>query len=207
MNDADERMRRISAIVLAGGESLRMGSNKALLDYRGQPLWRHLHDVLTQAGCGQVLISGTLPDLRAGEETIPDITPGLGPLAGIAAVIASQKEALSARWILVVPVDLPLLTPAAVRQLCLQGAGEPGFPANSAHYANHALPALFRNTAAFRRALTTLLGATCARARSVTALHTLLGAQVLPLPEELAPALTNTNTPEDWASICLPANN
>ncbi len=205
MNDADERMRRISAIVLAGGESLRMGSNKALLDYCGQPLWRHLHDVLTQSGCGQVLISGTLPDLQAGEETIPDLTPGLGPLAGIAAVIANQKEALSAHWLLVVPVDLPLLTPTAVRHLCLQGTG--GFPANSAHYANHALPALFHNTAAFRRALNTLLGATCARERSVTALHTLLGAQVLPLPEKLAPALTNTNTPQDWAAICLPANN
>lgn len=191
----DELMQRTSAILLAGGESSRMGRNKATLDFHGQPLWRHLRDVLQQAGCRQVLVSGTLPDLREGEEATPDVQPGLGPLAGIASVIGAQGDALSHGWLLVVPVDLPLLTAEALRWLCVQG-----FDANGAHYAGHALPALLRNTLAFRQQLGTLLRADAARDRSITALHRATGSRVIALPADFANALTNTNTPQEWAA-------
>lgn len=196
MSNIDELMQRTTAILLAGGESSRMGRNKALLDFRGQPLWRHMRDVLQKTGCKKVLVSGTLPDLRDGEEATADIVPGLGPLAGIASVIGAQGDALSKDWLLVVPVDLPLLTPEALRWLCVQG-----FDANSAHYADHALPALFRNTIAFRQLLGTTLRATKASERSITALHAALGAREIALPADFATALTNTNTPQDWAAV------
>jgi len=192
----DELMQRTTAILLAGGESSRMGRNKALLDFHGQPLWRHLRDVLQQAGCRQVLVSGSLPDLRAGEEATPDVQPGLGPLAGIASVIGAQGDALARDWLLVVPVDLPLLTPAALRWLCVQG-----FDAAGAHYAGHALPALLRNTLPFRQQLGTLLRADSARERSVIALHAALGSREVALPVDFVTALTNTNTPQEWAAV------
>lgn len=196
MSNVDELMQRTTAILLAGGESSRMGRNKALLDFRGQPLWRHVRDVLLKTGCKQVLVSGTLPDLRDGEQATPDTVPGLGPLAGIASVIGAQGDALSKDWLLVVPVDLPLLTPEALRWLCVQG-----FDANSAHYAEHALPALFRNTILFRQTLGTTLRAANASDRSINALHAALGAHAIALPDDFAPALTNTNTPLDWAAV------
>lgn len=192
----DELMQRTTAILLAGGESSRMGRNKALLDFHGQPLWRHLRDVLVKTGCKQVLVSGTLPDLREGEDATPDVQPGLGPLAGIASVIGAQGDALSRDWLLVVPVDLPLLTPDVLRWLCVQG-----FDANGAHYTGHAMPALLRNSIAFRQQLGTQLRATQARERSLVALHAALGSRDIPLPEDFTGALTNTNTPQEWAAV------
>lgn len=191
----DELMQRTTAILLAGGESSRMGRNKATLDFHGQPLWRHLRDVLQQAGCRQVLVSGTLPDLREGEESTPDVQPGLGPLAGIASVIGAHGDTLSRDWLLVVPVDLPLITPEVLRWLCVQG-----FDADGAHYTGHALPALLRNTIRFRQQLGTLLRVESARDRSVIALHAALGSREIALPVDFVNALTNVNTPQEWAA-------
>lgn len=196
MANLDELMQRTTAILLAGGESSRMGSNKALLDFRGRPLWRHLRDVLQATGCRQVLVSGQLPGLQEGEDTVPDVVKGLGPLAGVASVIGAQGDALSKDWLLVVPVDLPLLTAESLRWLCVQG-----FDANGAHYAGHALPALLRNTIHFRQVLGTMLRAQQARERSVTALHAAIGSRELPLPADFAATLTNTNTPDEWARV------
>lgn len=194
-SNVEELMQRTTAILLAGGASSRMGSNKALLPYRGQPLWRHLHAVLAASGVRQVLVSGDLPGLQEGEECTPDVVPGLGPLAGIASVIGAQGDALSKDFLLVVPVDLPLLTPETLRWLCVHG-----FHAASAHFDGHALPALFRNTVAFRQTLGTMLRATDARARSATALHATLGGVAVPVPPGLAATLANTNTPQEWAA-------
>lgn len=195
MSDVNELMQRVTAILLTGGASSRMGTDKAMLDWQGRPLWRHLQDVLLRTGCRQVLVSGTPADLRDGESATPDVTPGLGPLAGMASVIGAQGDALSKDWLLVVPVDLPRLSPEALRWLCVQG-----FDAAGAHYTGHALPALFRNTIGFRQALGTALRATHPRERSATALHKAVGSREIALPTALAPALANTNTPQEWAA-------
>ncbi|MFP5382978.1 MAG: molybdenum cofactor guanylyltransferase [Gammaproteobacteria bacterium] len=195
MSDVNELMQRVTAILLTGGASSRMGTDKAMLDWHGRPLWRYVQDVLARAGCRQVLVSGTPADLIDGESATPDVTPGLGPLAGIASVIGAQGDALSKDWLLVVPVDLPQLSPEVLRWLCVQGFDAPG-----AHYAGHALPGLFRNTIGFRQALGTALRAAEGRERSATALHAAVGSQAIALPPALAPALTNTNTPHEWVA-------
>lgn len=195
MADPRELMQRVTAILLAGGASSRMGTNKALLDWQGEPLWRHVQDVLLAAGCRQVLLSGELPGLRQGETATPDVVADLGPLAGIASTLGAHGDALARDWLLVVPVDLPRLTPEALQWLCVQGFDAPG-----AHYAGHALPALFRNSLGFRQLLGTALRASTPRDRSATALHAALGSVAVALPEELAAALTNTNTPQEWAA-------
>ena len=46
----------IAAIVLAAGESIRMGCPKALLEWRGKVLLQHQIDELTQSGCNPVVI-------------------------------------------------------------------------------------------------------------------------------------------------------
>ena len=52
---------KIAGIVLAGGKSSRMGQNKALLSYRGQPLIEHMQRLIGQAGLQDVYISGDVP--------------------------------------------------------------------------------------------------------------------------------------------------
>lgn len=176
------------AILLAGGESRRMGRPKALLDWHGQPLWLHLRDVLLAAGCTRVQVSGNFPaDIPA---AIPDTTPGLGPLGGIATLAAPLQPGAT---LLVVPVDLPLLDVATLRTLL---TAQPG--AAALHYATHALPARFRLDDAFRDALAACLADENPRRRSVQALAAALAAGELPLDAGAAQALTNANTPEEW---------
>jgi len=99
--------------VLAGGQSSRMGQDKALLLFDGQPLVVHALSILSQAGLS-VAIAGARPSARVTLEAfapvVEDPEPGLGPLAGICNALAST----SARYAVFVPVDVPLLPPALI---------------------------------------------------------------------------------------------
>ena len=88
----------ISAFILAGGASRRMGRDKATLEFRGQPLIDHMAGLLSHA-FGAVRI--------VGRGDLSDRIPGLGPIGGIATAL----EATETERNLVVAVDLPLLTP------------------------------------------------------------------------------------------------
>lgn len=95
-------------IVLAGGLSSRMGTDKALLTRNGQTQLQHCIDLLTQAGCDQVIVSRNAPGF------INDHYRNAGPLAGIHAALNAEADA--GRY-LIVPVDMPRLPLAALRQL------------------------------------------------------------------------------------------
>ena len=111
----------MTGILLAGGRSQRMGSDKALLELagetflaRGVRLLRTLcQDVLIAARPGQ-----DLPEIR-GCRLVRDEAPDLGPLAGIAAGLAASGD----DWHLVLACDLPLARPELLRLLCAK-AGE-----------------------------------------------------------------------------------
>jgi molybdopterin-guanine dinucleotide biosynthesis protein A len=99
----------ISAFVLAGGKSSRMGQDKALLMLAGQPLIVHALSVLRTAGLSPA-IAGARSGLSQFAEVISDPSPDLGPLAGICAALESTE----ANFSVFLPVDLPLLTPELI---------------------------------------------------------------------------------------------
>ena len=72
-----------TAVILAGGESLRMGLDKALLEVGHQTLIGHIADQL--AFFPERLIGSNDPDKLAflGIPVVPDQRPGCGPLMGI----------------------------------------------------------------------------------------------------------------------------
>src|SRR3954467_15750089 len=78
-----------SGLLLAGGESRRMGSDKAGLVLGGEALWRRQLRTLRAAGVGEILISrGALPALEVKEHgvvQIPDVAESAGPLGGLLA--------------------------------------------------------------------------------------------------------------------------
>jgi molybdenum cofactor guanylyltransferase len=97
--------------VLAGGQSSRMGRDKALLEFAGRPLIAHALSILQEAGLPAMIAGATAParaSLEAFAPVIEDAAPGLGPLSGICAALA----ATSARHAVFLPVDLPLLPPS-----------------------------------------------------------------------------------------------
>jgi len=102
----------MNAFVLAGGQSSRMGSDKALLKFRGGTL---LQAALAQAAAvaGRVRIVGGREKYGAYGEVIEDAYPGQGPLAGIHAALRASESDLN----VVLAVDTPLVDPEYLRKL------------------------------------------------------------------------------------------
>ena len=74
----------ISIAIQAGGESRRMGRNKALVPFGGQALIAHVAARL--AGLGdELFVTAKQPDLYAflGLPVYPDVVPGQGALGGL----------------------------------------------------------------------------------------------------------------------------
>lgn len=90
--------------VLAGGLSSRMGTDKALVEFGGEPLIERSISILQGAGL-RVLIAGARSSLEAFAPVVPDAEPGLGPLGGICAALRSSR----AKHAVFVAVDQPRL--------------------------------------------------------------------------------------------------
>ena len=103
-------------VVLAGGRSSRMGRDKARLAWRDQSLLAHACATLQAAGTCEVVVSGDYPEYAG----IPDALPALGPLGGLASVV----DALPDGVLLLVPVDMPLLTPELLTNVQFKDAYE-----------------------------------------------------------------------------------
>jgi len=102
--------------VLAGGESRRMGEDKALVPFAGRTLVEQAIGILQQAGLA-VRIAGARSPLGAFAPVVDDGKPGSGPLGGICAAL----EAMTARLAVFLSVDQPLI-PAALIELLLRHA-------------------------------------------------------------------------------------
>ncbi|MFP5227697.1 MAG: molybdenum cofactor guanylyltransferase [Acidobacteriota bacterium] len=100
----------MNGFVLAGGQSTRMGRDKALLPLEGRTLIEHTVEKLRGLGM-QPRICGARADLARFAEVVPDHFEDAGPLAGIEAALAVSDAELN----LFVPVDLPGLPVAFLR--------------------------------------------------------------------------------------------
>ena len=103
-------------LVLAGGASTRMRTDKAALQYHGQPQLRWVFELVSKF-CAASFVS-VRPDqrddaARAGHPQIVDRQPGIGPIAGISAALLEQPKA---GW-LVLACDLPFLTERTLQHL------------------------------------------------------------------------------------------
>lgn len=103
-----------AGFVLAGGESSRMGQDKALVEFAGQPLVLRALQILRGAGL-TAKIAGARSSLTAFAPVVEDLEsqPGQGPLSGICSAMATT----SARYTVFQPVDLPLLPPSLISYL------------------------------------------------------------------------------------------
>jgi len=113
----------ILGVVLAGGASRRMGSDKLSLELAGEPLWRRQTRVLRAAGAERVLLVRR-PDqpLPAGGWGGRDVYANSGPLAGLQAALIGAVEP----WAAVLAVDMPGIGPDWfnwLRGFCRPGSG------------------------------------------------------------------------------------
>ena len=102
-----------SALILAGGQSSRMGQDKALLQLNGQSLLAHMQQLALAAGASEVLISRNQPGF------IQDASGQFGPLAGILAAL----EHCTSSHLLVLPIDTPRLDATSLKLLLQKADG------------------------------------------------------------------------------------
>ena len=95
----------LSAFVLAGGKSTRMGRDKATLPFAGRTLLESAL-ALGRSMTEDVFILGSPELYGAYGEVIADIFPGCGPLGGIHAALTHAKHDLN----LILAVDTPFLS-------------------------------------------------------------------------------------------------
>ncbi len=114
----------LSAVLLAGGQSTRMGRDKATLDWRGRPLWAWQLEKL-RALTSDIFVStrSDVPWRPPGVKSVIDESPSRGPLSGLTAALA----AMDTDRLLVLAVDMPFITLSNLKQLC--DSAEPGIGA------------------------------------------------------------------------------
>jgi molybdopterin-guanine dinucleotide biosynthesis protein A len=111
-----------TALLLAGGESRRMGRDKAAVVFGDEPLWRRQLRILRDLGPEKVFVSARTESswLPPGTELLLDEPPSRGPLSGLTKALVQMQTS----HLLVLAVDMPFVTREHLRLLC--SLAEPG---------------------------------------------------------------------------------
>ena len=105
----------VNGLVLAGGQSVRMGHDKGAVNWHGKEQRYYMADVLKQY-CNGVFISCRASQKQEIDSTCPaleDTFTGLGPFG---AILSAFRENPDSAW-LVVACDLPLLDESTLKYL------------------------------------------------------------------------------------------
>lgn len=104
-------MTTLDVVVLAGGESRRMGHDKAVLAWQGQRLIDHVADRM--AGVARRVLVAPGRRTLGRDDEVPDAADCAGPLAGILAALRASDADLVG----IVPVDAPHTDPQLLARL------------------------------------------------------------------------------------------
>ena len=188
----------VAVAILAGGQSRRMGRNKALLPLGDRPLIAHIVSV-AQSLAEEVLVVTRTPDSYAFLDVplVTDRYPDVGPLAGVHAALA----AASRPWVIVLACDMPFVTPDVLRFLLAHRAdvdvvmprvGGREEPLHAVYRREVCLPAV---EAAIRRGMR----------RVISFLPTVrvryIDDDVLRSVDPALRSFWNANTPEEWDQV------
>lgn len=110
----------ISGIILAGGQSLRMGQDKAMMSFNNETVIEHTVKELQKVADEIIIASNhTCKYNMPGLTEVADVFPGMGPLGGIHAGLTAAKN----DYAFVVSCDLPLFNAELAAYLLKQKQG------------------------------------------------------------------------------------
>lgn len=105
---------KITGIILAGGRSSRMGTDKGLVLLNNIPMIAHVIQSVKNAGISDIIIVANNPEYKKlGFPVFPDIVENKGPLGGI--YTGLMKSITSKNLIL--SCDIPFINNAVIRKL------------------------------------------------------------------------------------------
>ncbi|MEA1896496.1 MAG: molybdenum cofactor guanylyltransferase [Bacteroidota bacterium] len=104
---------KTTGIILSGGKSSRMGSDKGLLVFHGKPLIQYAIDVLKEL-CDEIIICANNPAYDIfGFPVIKDVYPDLGPIGGIYTGLLNSGTESN----FVLSCDMPFINPQTIIHL------------------------------------------------------------------------------------------
>lgn len=113
-------MEETTAIIMAGGQSRRMGTDKSMVPVRGRPLVETVAEQL-RGSFSQILVSANTVEKLTflGLPIIRDRVPGQGPLMGIASALEASVNELN----FVIACDIPYIDLRYVRRMLMRADG------------------------------------------------------------------------------------
>ncbi len=114
-------MKLVAGIILAGGHSRRMGTDKASLPFGPELLLQRIVRIVGQAASPVIVVAQqgrTLPALPAGIVVADDESPNRGPLEGTAAGLRTLRNSFpEVDAVFITGCDTPLLTSAFINRM------------------------------------------------------------------------------------------
>ncbi|MDF2502089.1 MAG: Molybdopterin-guanine dinucleotide biosynthesis protein [Anaerosporomusa subterranea] len=188
---------RPSGIILAGGKSSRMGSDKASLAWGDSDILHRQLTVLATVCDELIVVSNELRYIRfPAVRVVADRYGDCGPLGGLEAGLAAAQPGLC----FVVACDMPFLDAGSVSYISQTANGvDAAVPLvdNRWHplyaaYQTTCLPVIRLQLKAGRLRMSELL--------SIVRVRTVAAEELLPFSRELL-MLQNINTPDEWEAV------
>ena len=183
------------SVILAGGESRRMGRDKAELCYNGAAFINRLSHELSDYNERLLSVASLRIRVPSHLRQVIDVQAGLGPISGV----LTSLECCLSDALLFVPCDVPLFTKELGDYLCsMLTEGYDGVIAVSQNGQAHPLCAVYRKSAApaFRAAIER------GDNRIFSALENLRLLRVNICEAGFSDRLlTNVNTPDEYAGL------
>lgn len=175
-----------SVAILIGGDSSRMGTDKATLEIDGIPMATRVAQAATRAGADEILlIGGTQARAKKLHGTWKkDAYPGEGPLGGVITALKSATH----DSVVVLSCDMPFITDSVITSL-VRGLSDAQASVGRTDRLNWLCSAWSTD-----ECLTTLQSVWKRKERAVHRAAVLLDVAEVPVP---AVAVRNINTPED----------
>lgn len=104
----------LNGLILAGGESSRMGVDKSLLNYHGKPQREWLFDLL-QPFCSEIFLSVKKVNQESAIKLLSD-DPDLGSIGPMAGLIMAIKNSPAKAW-MIIGCDYPMVASNTITSL------------------------------------------------------------------------------------------
>lgn len=197
----EDKIEGVTAAILAGGQSRRMGRNKALLEVDGRPIISRTYQTLARLFREVILVTNMPEDYAFLPcRKVPDIHPGLGSIAGLQSALVHSSFDRT----FVTACDMPYLNAGLIRRLCtIDETADAVVPLNReglreplhAVYSRAALPELFAAIAADDRSILHLLDKVNTRT---------VGQEETGGTNDAAQSFLNINTQEEYERVTKP---
>jgi molybdopterin-guanine dinucleotide biosynthesis protein A len=178
-------MKAITGIILAGGKSRRMGTDKGLMPFCGKPMIEHIIGPMAKVCQRMLVVTSNEKYTMFGLEIVKDEQPDYGPVMGILSGLRQSTTELN----LILSCDTPFVGFELMNELVLKSDQADVFAACSRERI-HPLIAVYK-----RRCISTFENSVLQDEHRLRIVLKMLKVEVLDLKNERL--VRNINAPED----------